>query len=83
MNELMTLIQGLANALLRMEKKVDELLRLRLEQAGPLELNQQLQSLQSTGQVCPLCRRSVTLKSLYLDEDKYVQIRVCSCNPNV
>jgi hypothetical protein len=53
-----------------------------MEQAGPLELNQQLQSLHSSGQVCPLCRRAVTFKTVWLDGEKYVQVRVCGCNPN-
>jgi len=70
-----------SDALLRIEKKLDELLKLvvSLQKTEPGRLPLIIQPLSSRGQVCPLCQRGIH----YLLSQEGEAIRICSCVPTV
>jgi hypothetical protein len=79
-----TLEADLFLTLARVEKKLDELLRLRLQQNQsqvgiPMEMTQRLDSF---GQVCPLCQRAA-VNDVITSEDGETEIvvRRCGCIP--
>jgi hypothetical protein len=85
MQSILTMMKLLTEAAVRIEKKLDELLRLAVnpQAKGPTNLPAMLQPLNNPGQAtCPLCQRPVVyLKSQLPDLE--IVVRTCGCEPQV
>lgn len=78
------LLKALLVATIRIEKKLDELLKLSLADAkqkrGPLVSVEPLSY--PTQGACPLCQKKVMyVPTMYKDAPNQVLIRVCGCEP--
>lgn len=72
------IFEALGTSLLRVEKKLDELLRLQMERGDSLVF---VQGLDSTGQACPLCKQPVQYETMYPTPGGEVTVRKCGCQP--
>ena len=80
----MNLLLQLLKALIRIEKKLDELLKLGLiearQQRGPMTSLEPLSY--PTQSACPLCQKQVVyVPASYPDVPSLVLIRTCGCEP--
>jgi hypothetical protein len=69
------LVRTLTRAVLRMEKKLDEILRMQKAKDPGF----QVQKMDYTGQVCPLCTRPVEYHMVYEDPQNPEVMRTCGC----
>jgi len=79
----MSWVLQLLKAVIRIEKKLDELLRLSLKASETKlgNLPTQLQPLSNPVQgACPLCQRQIAYKEVEMPEGKTI-IRICGCEP--
>ena len=70
-------VAAMTQAMQRIEKKTDELIRIQMREDPQRET--QVERLNYPTQTCPLCRQKLVFKPLYLDQNTAIQIRVCGC----
>ena len=78
----------LADSLLRIEKKLDELLKLAVgaNKVEPGRLPPLLQPLTAAKQICPMCQRVIeyqVVEDANRHPDHFIVARVCGCEPTV
>lgn len=73
----MNALKMLMDSQVRIERKLDELLRLRMETAQGMEM---VHPLNATGQTCPLCKRAVQYSKVPLDDETKADVRSCGCS---
>ncbi len=75
--------QQVLKAVIRIEKKVDESLRLTLKATETAQGNlpDRLQPLNDMGQSCPMCIRPIQYKTMEMAPGYSVTFRECGCEP--
>lgn len=80
----MNLLAELLKAAVRIEKKLDEVMKMTMKSARsstPGDLPPMVQPLGTSGQGCPLCQRAVTYRPVNLPQLGQVVLRSCGCAP--